>query len=718
MTPDDSQPFRILAVDDELHMLKLYGEVLSSDKSGTGSTTTAHSTDSGGNGDCGQGNCGFDVTLCRDSQGAVDEVRSAVKQDKPYSVAFIDIRMEAGGDGLWAAEQIRKLDSNIEIVIASAFSDIGLHELNQRVPPPGKLLYIRKPFQPLELHQLAMSLCYKWQAEKRLYELNTSLMDLVEARTTSLREATEQLYLANEQLKRDIYERMRMHQVLRSSEERYRLLFEEDITGNFVADSDGEIQACNREFARILGADSIESAKRVNALSLEFESPQRESVGRMIRESKRVKNLEAVYRRHDHRTVFVIVNLIALENEEGGLKEVHGFLFDITEQKRLEEQLRQAQKMEAIGTLAGGIAHDFNNILGVIMGYAEIVQSGATENSPLKRRMEEILGACSRGRGLVNQILNFSRQGMDEKKPLSLTPLLKETVKMLRPTLPPNIEIRTNLLTASDTVIADPSQIHQIIVNLCSNAVHAMRKRGGVLEVTLAHVNLTEKEAAEHSDLSEGPYVRLTVSDEGDGIDAKLLERIFDPFFTTKKPDEGTGMGLSVVHGNVKRHHGVILVESKPGKGTTFQVFLPMIESLSGTELDTEPALLLPGRGKVLFVDDEKALVDMTGVILESIGFEVVSRTSSIEALEAFRHRAEEFDLVITDHTMPNMSGIDLAREIQRIRPDIPIILSTGFSEVISYQKAQSGGIRDMIMKPILKRNLIESINRVMGRRA
>jgi nitrogen-specific signal transduction histidine kinase/CheY-like chemotaxis protein len=386
---------------------------------------------------------------------------------------------------------------------------------------------------------------------------------------------------------------------------------------------------------------------------------------------------------------------------------------DVTHIVRLEKQLRQAQKMEAIGTLAGGIAHDFNNILTIIIGYAEILLDGVSEENPMRVDLEEVLKAGFRARGLVEQILTFSRQTDQERRPLQIAPIVKEALKLLRASIPKTIEIRENIATESGMILADPTQIHQVLMNLCTNSAHAMREKGGRLEVGLIDVHLDYETAAQYPDLGPGPYLRLTVSDTGHGMERTVRERIFDPFFTTKGPGEGTGLGLAMVYGIVKSHRGEITVYSEPGKGTTFHVFLPKVE----VELipSTEPLLpLSQGKERILFVDDEEGVVQMGRKMLERLGYEVIISTDGREALEIFRSQPEQIDLVITDQTMPNITGAELAQELMRIRPDIPVILCSGFSELIDQEKAKAMGIREFVMKPIITRDIGETIRRVL----
>ena len=387
-------------------------------------------------------------------------------------------------------------------------------------------------------------------------------------------------------------------------------------------------------------------------------------------------------------------------------------IIDTTEKHRMEDQLRQAQKMEAIGTLAGGIAHDFNNILSAIIGYTELALFDAEKGSSLHHNLQEVMRAGGRARDLVKQILAFSRQVRQERKPIQLKPIAKEGLKFLRASLPATIEIHQDIQSDA-LVMADPTQIHQIIMNLCTNAEHAMREQGGVLSVKLADVQLQTDFTAEHPELKPGPYLELTVSDTGYGIPAHNLDRIFDPFFTTKETGVGTGMGLSVVHGIVSSYKGAIIASSEEGEGSTFSVYLPIIErQLEEQSAAQEP--LPTGTEHILFVDDEPALENIGKQILQSLGYRVTTRTSSLEALELFKAKSSQFDLVVTDMSMPNMSGDVLSAELMKIRPDIPIILCTGYSTKISDESAKGIGIKAFVYKPIVRSDLAKSIRSVL----
>ena len=386
---------------------------------------------------------------------------------------------------------------------------------------------------------------------------------------------------------------------------------------------------------------------------------------------------------------------------------------DVTEEIKLEDKLRQAQKMEAIGTLAGGIAHDFNNILSAIIGYTELAEYEIPEGSKTREKLKEVLKAGRRAKDLVKQILAFSRQGDQERKPLQISHIVKEALKLLRASLPTTIEIRRNIEPDTGIIEADPTQIHQVMMNLCTNAAHAMNNKGGMLEVGIRNVEVGNGDIGlEYPNVPPGHYVLLTISDTGHGMSAEVVERIFDPYFTTKEKGEGTGLGLAVVHGIVKSYGGVITVYSEIGKGSTFNIYLPAIEKKVEEEKETVEAIPT-GHQRILFVDDEPALVDIGKKMLEHLGHEVVIRTSSLEALEAFRNNPERFDLVISDKTMPQMTGFDLARELKQIRPDIPIILCTGFSDTTDSAKAKAMGISGLVMKPIVMREMAETIKRV-----
>ncbi|MCB2185541.1 MAG: PAS domain S-box protein [Deltaproteobacteria bacterium] len=382
---------------------------------------------------------------------------------------------------------------------------------------------------------------------------------------------------------------------------------------------------------------------------------------------------------------------------------------DITEHLTLTAQLQQAQKLEAIGTLAGGIAHDFNNILSAILGYTELTLNSPRLEDKERRYLEQVLAAGGRARDTVSQILAFSRRSAAERKVFFVAPIVKEALKLLRASIPTTIELQQNVTTKTGKILGDPTHIHQVLMNLCTNASHAMGPAGGVLRVSLEEQTLEPTETGALGDLAGGGYLCLQVSDTGQGMAPEVLERIFEPFFTTKGVGEGTGLGLSVVHGIVKNHGGAISVESRPGRGSTFRVWLPRVEEEEERAVPPrEP--LLQGRGTALFVDDEQALADLGKLMLERMGYTVQAFTSSSAALEAFRGSPEAFDVVISDHIMPQLTGVQLAREIKALRPDLPVALCTGNEECLPAESLQELGISMLIMKPFSLRALAENL--------
>jgi PAS domain S-box-containing protein len=523
----------------------------------------------------------------------------------------------------------------------------------------------------------------------------------------------------------DVTERKHAETLLRENETRYRELVENANSIILRMDRAGRLLFFNEYAQRFLGYSAEEVLGRNVADTI---VPRTDSMGRdlhaFIADIGRHPELYATSEneniRRDGTRVWITWTNKPLYSETGEVEEILCVGNDITERRRDEEEKRQlqsqllhAQKMEAIGTLAGGIAHDFNNILAAIIGYADIARDEVEAGTPLAKDLDQVLKAGHRAKDLVKQILAFSRQAEDQ--PVSFYPaaVVKEAIKLLRPTLPATIAISTHIEAEAGPVRIDPTQMHQMLMNLCTNAFHAMEDKGGELDIRLRRVELDTLDVAASPSARPGAYIELAIGDTGSGIPSELIDRIFDPFFTTKVLGKGTGMGLSIVHGIAKSCEGFVTVDSLPGQGTTFHVFLPVVVEERPTPVSTEE-LMPHGSEHILFIDDEEMLTTMAKTMLERLGYVVTVRTSSLEALTTFQNQPDRFDLVITDLTMPGMTGLDLSRRLLQIRPSLPIILCTGFSTLVSEEKARTMGIRALAHKPLAKKDIAVLINNIL----
>jgi len=504
---------------------------------------------------------------------------------------------------------------------------------------------------------------------------------------------------------------------LKESEKRFRNLYEGLIDVSYRTDREGRIvhisPSCGRLFGytpeKLIGQPIVEFYRYPEA---------RDRFLALLMPNGRVESFEAEIRRHDGTFVWVSTNAKLLTEKNGDYAGVEGISRDLTRQKKAEEEkllledsLRQSQKMEALGTLAGGIAHDFNNILGAILGYTTIVMESLPQGSRERKHLQSVISATGRAADLTRQILVFSRKGKPDKKIGRIHPIVEEAVRLLKKTIPSTVQIRVDINPDTGFVLADFTQVHQIVMNLCTNAYHALADENGEIRIMLWAGQVDRAGASVHPNLREGRYAVLCVEDTGRGIDPVDLPRIFEPFFTTK--EKGTGLGLSVVHGIVADHDGAVLVESEPSRGTRFRVFLPLV---TGAEADETNQEVQPRSGteRILLVDDEAMLVELWKTVLEGLGYRVAANNSVKEALDLFLASPDDFDLIVTDQTMPEMSGDSFAREIMRIRPEIPVILCTGHSEVIDEQKALAIGVRAFLMKPLSAQQLVEAVRRAL----
>lgn len=507
----------------------------------------------------------------------------------------------------------------------------------------------------------------------------------------------------------DISERIIAEKRLIENERKYRELFENDKTALFVIDSTTKrFEDVNRAALKLFGYSKEEFLNlNIFDISAEKESTEKGFDEIIAAKNERIIIPERIFIKSDGTRFIGEISPFTFDSD-GRLKVV-GAVRDLSEKMHMEKQLRQSQKMEAIGTLAGGIAHDFNNILGAIIGYTELALDSCPPDTEISEDLETVLGASHRAKDLVKQILAFSRQVDTERIAIEPTTIVKEIVRLLRSTIPATIQISTDIDNSPGLILANPTQIHQILMNLCTNSYHAMEKTGGRLEIRLKKKNIEPKDLIQNSSLASGDYVQFSVCDTGPGIPIAIQDKIFDPFFTTKEPNKGTGMGLSVAHGLVQSHDGFISLESDPVAGTEVHVFLPLTDEDSlmtkGDSLDK-----LSGSERILFVDDEYILGKMEKTMLEKLGYKVTVKTKSIEAYETFKNHPDRFDIVITDQTMPDMTGIELSRRILKVKRDVPIILCTGYSELVSQSQVQEIGIRKLVNKPLSRNDLARII--------
>ena len=530
---------------------------------------------------------------------------------------------------------------------------------------------------------------------------------------------------------RDITVRKEALEALAESEAGYRAITDTAQDAILLMDAEGKVAFWNPAAEKIFGyrADEILGQELHEILAVpEFREPYRQGFAHFRSSGKgeavgKTLTLQAL--RKNGEEFPIELSLSALPHH-GGWWSV-GVVRDISERvaaekerENLQAQIRQAQKMEAIGTLAGGIAHDFNNILGAIIGYTELALLDGGQGRPVSGYLTEIRRASDRAKDLVAHILTFSRQGEVRQQPVNVVPVIKEALKLLRASLPAEIEIRSQIDQEVGKIMADPVQIQQCFMNLCANAAQSMREKGGVLEVGLTEEEFRAETVPPESRLAPGRYLRLIVADTGHGMSAEVSSRIFEPFFSTRERWESTGLGLAVVHGIVTSHGGGITVASQPGQGTTFNLYFPLLAPVAAKPAGAAVVAAPPvaGGGEcVLLVDDEPQLVALGQRILEYLGYAVTTTTSSTEALALFTAEPAAFDLVITDQSMPAMTGVELARQLLAIRPGVPIILCTGFSETVGEQQAKALGIRGFVMKPLSVNDLAVACRNALGQR-
>ncbi|NPT56912.1 ATP-binding protein [Paraburkholderia elongata] len=520
---------------------------------------------------------------------------------------------------------------------------------------------------------------------------------------------------------------------LQSSQQHWRAVFDNAPVGILLLRPHDYYLAANPAFQRMVGYSMAELAE-LRAVDITYPDDielTRRHIDQLLRGEHDSVRFEKRYRHHDGRVVWTNMNIarvtVSTESSDRASLLLEDVLVatveDVTQRRedeaarrQLESQLRQSQKLEALGTFAGGIAHDFNNILGAILGYGERALDAVGEGTQERRYIEQVLNAGDRARSLVERILTFSRSGITTRVPVHLQPVVMETIELLKVRLPETIQLEVRLDARDAFVAGDPAHMHQVVMNLCSNAVHAM-PGGGTLRVELTLEHLDTPRSLSHGATGSGEFVRLTVHDTGVGIPPDLLERIFNPFFTTRKAGEGTGLGLSLVEGIVREYSGAVDVQSVVGQGTHFEVYLPVIDDVAVSVSQREAALPHGGGQTVLLVDDEEALVALGEEVLAELGYEPVGFVSSEAAWQAFDANPQRFDAVITDQTMPGITGLELATRIRAARPDVPVILASGYSSVALERDAKAAGIADVLRKPLRQADLAWAMSRAFSQR-
>jgi PAS domain S-box-containing protein len=505
---------------------------------------------------------------------------------------------------------------------------------------------------------------------------------------------------------------------LRQSEEKYRQLVHASNDGIYLL-YNRKFELINKKFQEMFGVSS-DDVKRPGFDFLDLVAPQsRPFIMERYKELDQGKFVESKYEftalDRDGHQLEVETSVTFIQYKDGIATQ--GVVRDITQRKKWESQIRQSQKIEAISTLAGGISHDFNNILAIIRGYTELALEDHNINPQQQRNLQHVLSAADRAKELVNQILTFSRQGEENLEPVDISEIASEVVQKIRASLPKFIQVRTSIDHNACTVLGETFQMRNVIQNLCTNALHSMAETGGILDLKLQKIEITLDDTAIFKHAIPGPYFKLTVKDTGHGMKPAIVERIFEPYFTTKATGDGCGMGLAVIYGIVKNYGGDIVVRSEPQKGTSFDVYLPQMVQRNGNNYlsKTTPSETLPtGNERILLIDDGMTQLHLQQEILEPLGYVVMSVSKGIEALDVFQFDHEIFDLVIADYTLSDMSGIELAQEFLKIRVDIPIILCTGFGSNLTSDAALKIGIKGIIMKPVIKREIANVIRQVL----
>ncbi len=614
------------------------------------------------------------------------------------------IILNSKGQVLKSNSQFKHMWEIPDAVIESGSGEQILNKMSERMCSPEVILkqaeYFvcnpeKKGFQEIELVDGSIFECY-----------------------TSPMTEKDESYFGRVWYFRDITARREAEKSLWESEERYRLFLQNFVGIAYQTDKDTyEFTMLHGNVKEIAGysVDEILS-KNITLMDLVYPEDREKFLADIDNLKKGIElHADSSFRicmaGGDIRWVRYVCRLVGHGDDRPVF--LQGAFYDITQRKNLETQLRQAQKMESIGTLAGGIAHDFNNILGIILGNAELTKITIPSENEVNEYIDEIRIACMRAKKMVEQILVFSRKNEQKFLPVSVNKVIHEACRLIRSTIPSTISISLDIPDNDERIIGDATQISQVMINLCANSAHAMREAGGILEITVTGFESGDSMYSHYYDLPEGRYIEIKVADNGHGINPGIKERIFDPYFTTKEVGEGSGMGLAVVHGIVSAHNGYIFVDSTPDKGTTIGMAFPAVDEKPEDEKESVDTLFR-GSEKILISDDEKSITILLTKLFERLGYSVTAGTDPLEILSTFEKDPDGFDLLLTDMSMPKMTGYDLARKVKMLRPDMPVILCTGYSDIVDEKKALESGIAKFIMKPLALYNVAETVRKVL----
>lgn len=628
-------------------------------------------------------------------------------EEQPDTI-LLDIHMP-GLDGFETCRLLKQHagTSHIPVIILTAISTDSRSRV--RAFELGADAFLSKPINQTELAAQVKAMLRIKHAEDSLRHENEYLEKLVALRVSDLKRA-------NSRLHDEIATRKQAQYALAMKSD----AIEHSLNGFNIINKDRKFVYVNKAYVRMWGYDSPDEIL-CSSPNDHYQDPVvLDQIIEVVRNNGKQK-FELKGKKRDG-TIFDVLVLAHLAHDENGEEIYSATSIDISEQKhaqqerkQLERQLIQAQKMEAVGVLAGGIAHDFNNLLSPILGFSELLREDISHDSPFREAVDEIFGAAEKARDLVKQILTFSRQGDHDVKPLAVQTILKEVISLSQSIIPKNISIKDDIDLECATILADPTQIHQMLMNLVVNAYHAMEDKGGTLSLSYNEVDITTP-IYNARRVTPGRYTRLTIEDTGIGIEPDSINRIFDLYFSTKDIGKGTGLGLSVVHGIVKNSKGEIFVESTKGKGTKFEIYLPVYNE-KNINLAPPPNIPPGGTEKILLVDDESHVRKVKSRMLEKLGYEVCCQGDPLQALEIYSRQPDKFDMLITDLSMPQLGGIQLARKVLSFNPALPVILCTGYSEMLEKELVENIGIKAVLMKPVILSELARSVRNILDQR-